>query len=183
MAATAAFAADTTVRYETERDGGRTTVVDRTTDRHWMAYNAQEVLFSIFGTGTVGESTLRDPSSRRIKRDGNLGAGGALSYFFHRNVGIEGYAYSESTGGRHFVDHVGADVIGRFPLGNSGVAPYIFGGAGRQFDPVIQWTWDAGAGLEWRFLEHVGVFADARFVWCDETKDYGMGRLGVKFGF
>jgi hypothetical protein len=63
------------------------------------------------------------------------------------------------------------------------VAPYAFGGAGRQFDPVIQWTWDAGGGIEWRFTPHAGIFLDARYVWCDDTEDYGLARLGVKFGF
>jgi hypothetical protein len=174
-----AFAADTTVRYDTDTD--RTLVVDRT-ERNWCGYNANEVLFDVFGTGTVGEKTLRSPSVNRIERNGRLGMGAGVSYFFHRNIGISGYAYSESTH-NHFVDNVGGDLIGRFPIGNSGVAPYIFGGGGRQFDPVIQWTWDAGGGIEWRFAPHVGVFVDARYVWADDTKDYGLGRLGLRFGF
>jgi len=65
----------------------------------------------------------------------------------------------------------------------TGVAPYVFGGGGRQFDPVTQWTWDAGAGLEWRFAPHVGVFVDGRYVFADKTKDFGLGRLGFRFGF
>jgi hypothetical protein len=185
LLAAAAFAAETSVRYDTDRDyeRERTKWFERSDDRNWCAYNAHEVEFSFFGTGTVGDDTLRNPSSKRIERDGQLGAGAGLAYFFHRNVGIEGYAYSESTGGRHFVDHVGGNLIARFPIGETGLAPYIFGGAGRQLDPVIQWTWDAGGGLQWRFLDHVAVFADARYVWCDDTKDYGLGRLGLKFGF
>ena len=185
MVGTMAFAADTEVRYETQRDGDRTVVVDhdRDSDRNWMAYNCNDVEFSFFGTGTVGKRTIKDPSSKRIERDGKLGAGAGIGYYFHRYIGIEGYAYSESTGGRHFVDNVGGDLVGRFPIGHSGVAPYIFGGAGRQFDPVIQWTWDAGAGIQWRFINHAALFVDARFVWADDTKDYGLGRSGIKFGF
>jgi hypothetical protein len=37
--------------------------------------------------------------------------------------------------------------------------------------------------VEWRFARHVGLFLDARYVWADETKDYGLGRLGIKVGF
>jgi len=183
MVCVIASAADTEVKYETRRDGDRTVVVDHNTDRNWMAYNCNDVEFSLFGSGTLGDDTLRHPSSKKIERDGKLGAGGALAYFFHRNIGIEGYAYSESTGGDHFVDNVGGNVIGRFPIGHSGVAPYILIGGGRQFDPVIQWTVDVGGGIQWRFIDHVAIFVDARYVWADETKDYGLGRLGIKFGF
>jgi len=178
--ATAGFAAEATVRYDDPNDRAR--VVEDTGDRNWMAYNAHEVEFLFFGTGTVGDDTLREISSDKIERDGELGAGLGLAYYFHRNIGIEGYAYSEDTKG-HFVDQVGGDLIARFPIAQSGFAPYILGGAGRQFDPVIQWVWDAGGGIQWRFIEHVAIFADARYVWCDDTKDYGLGRLGIKFGF
>ncbi len=182
LTTTVARAADATVRYDTRYDTDRTAVVHHDDDRYWIGYGANEVNFSFFGTGTVGEKTLRRVSADKIERDGKLGLGMGLSYFFHRYIGVEGYAYSESTSD-HFVDNVGGDLIGRFPIGQSGFAPYVFGGAGRQFDPVIQWIWDAGGGLEWRFTPHVGIFVDARYVWADDTKDYGLGRLGIKFGF
>ena len=165
---------------------GTTTTVERTTtveqgtdqtgDRHWRAYNACELEFLFFGTGTVGSD------NDVLDRDGKLGAGAGLAYFFHRNIGIEAYAYSESTAD-HFVDTVNGDLVIRFPIWDTGLAPYGFGGGGRAFDPVTQWTWDAGGGLQWRFLEHLAVFADARYVWADKTKDYGLGRVGLKVGF
>ncbi len=183
IAPVAAWADEATVRYDADRD--RTMVVDHDHDgdRNWMRYQANELSFSFFGTGTVGENTLKDPSSRKIDRDGELGAGAAISYFFHRNIGIEGYGFTEGTGGRHWLDYLGANVIGRFPIAETGLAPYIFAGASRQIDPIAQWGLDAGAGLEWRFAKHVGVFADGRYVLADKTKDYGVGRLGVRFGF
>ena len=179
LTATVTRAAETTMRYDTDR----TRVAHEDNDRYWRDYGPNEVNFSFFGSGTVGDDTLSNVSADRVERDGKLGMGLGLSYFFHRNIGVEGWAYSESTGGDHFVDNVGGDLIGRFPIGHSGFAPYVFGGGGRQLDPVIQWTWDAGGGLEWRFTDHVGIFMDARFVWADDTKDYGLGRLGIKFGF
>jgi hypothetical protein len=174
------YADDTTVRYDRDRE--RTMVVEHDTEHGWQHYRANELDFSVFGTGTLGERTLRNPSSRRIERNGKLGAGLGVGYFFHRYVGVEGYAYTESTSD-HFVDHVGGNLIGRLPIAETGLAPYVFGGGGRQFDRVTQWTWDAGGGLEWRFCPNAGVFADARYVWADKTKDYGMGRLGLRFGF
>jgi hypothetical protein len=179
LATTTVLAADdAVVRY----DSDRTVVAERNINRNWVGYEANELSFGIFGTGTVGEDTLDDPNVERIERDGELGVGGSISYFFHRHVGIEGYAYTESTGDS-FIDNVGGDLIVRFPLGGSGVALYGLGGGARQFDPVIQWTLDAGGGIEWRFLPHAGIFVDARYVWADKTKDYGLGRLGMKFGF
>lgn len=180
LAAATAMAQDTTVRYDADNDRTRTAWVD--TDSDWRQYKANELNFSLFGTGTVGKRTLRHPSANRFERDGRLGAGGGIQYFFHRNLGIEAEAYSENTA-HHLVDYVNGNLIARFPLGSSGVAPYIFGGGGRQLDPIYQWHWDAGGGLEWRFSPHVGVFLDGRYVWTDETRDYGLGRGGLRIGF
>ncbi|HEY0549492.1 MAG TPA: hypothetical protein VGF13_07800, partial [Verrucomicrobiae bacterium] len=112
LTATVTQAAETVVRYDTDR----TRVVHEDNDRYWMVYGANEVNFSFFGSGTVGDDTLSNISSDRVERDGKLGLGLGLSYFFHRNIGVEGWAYSESTGGDHFVDNVGGDLIGRFPI-------------------------------------------------------------------
>ena len=182
MAALAATADEVAVRYDAPDATDRTTNLERDRNRDWMSYKANELNFSFFGSGTVGEDTLQHPSTRRVERDGRLGLGAGVSYFFCRYVGFEGYAYTESTS-HAFVDNAGGDLVVRVPIGNTGLAPYVFGGAGRQFDPVVQWTADAGGGLEWRFAPHVGIFVDARYVWADETKDYGLGRLGLKFGF
>jgi hypothetical protein len=74
-------------------------------------------------------------------------------------------------------------LILRLPLGQSGFAPYIFGGGGHQFDAVKLWFGQAGAGMEYRFTRHVGVFLDARTVWPNETKFYGVARAGMRFSF
>jgi hypothetical protein len=182
LATMTAMADEVVVRYDAPDATDRTVSIERDREREWMSYKANELNFEFFGTGTVGERTLKHLSTRRIERNGRLGLGAGLSYFICRYVGVEGYAYSESTADA-FIDHAGADLVARLPIGNSGVAPYIFGGAGRQFDPAVQWTYDAGAGVEWRFAPHVGVFVDGRFVWCEETRDYGMGRLGLRVGF
>jgi hypothetical protein len=180
VVAATTFAQDATVRYDTERERTRTEIVN--TDESWCQYKANELSFDFFGTGTVGKRTLRRPSLNRIERNGRAGAGIGMEYFFHRYIGIEAEAYTENTD-HNFIDNVNGNLIGRFPIGDSGVAPYIFGGGGRQLDPVYQWTLDAGAGLEWRFVSHVGVFLDGRYVWADKTKDYGLGRVGLRFGF
>ena len=149
----------------------------------WRNYTANELNFEFFGMGTLGRSSLSDIAPDDIERDGNFGPGLGLSFFPHRCFGFQGEAYSDSSRGEHYVDAIGGHFVGRLPVGDGGVAPYILGGIGRQFDPGIQWTWDAGVGVEWRFLRHLGVFTDARFVWADKSREYGLARLGFKFGF
>jgi hypothetical protein len=180
--ALAVNAQTTTVRYDRDRntETERVRWVDREHD--WCTYKANELSFDFFGTGTVGKETLRNPSSKRIDRDGTLGGGIGMEYFFHRNFGIEAEAYTESTH-NNWVDNINGNLVARLPLGDSGVAPYIFAGGGRSLDPVYQWQLDAGGGLEWRFAPHTGVFVDARYVWAEETRDYGLGRVGLRFGF
>jgi hypothetical protein len=182
----AAFAQEPSVRYDANAPRPvvveeKTTTIE-TSEPGWRVYKANELNFSFFGTGTVGKNTFLNPSERKIRRDGRLGAGAGLQYFLHRNIGIEGYAYTENTD-NNFIDNVGGNLIGRFPIANSGLAPYIFGGGGRQLDPLYQWVLDAGAGIEFRFSPHVGIFVDGQYVWADKTEDYGLGRAGLRVGF
>jgi hypothetical protein len=45
------------------------------------------------------------------------------------------------------------------------------------------WFGQAGGGMEYRFTPHVGVFIDARGVLPNETKLYGVARVGMRFAF
>src|SRR6185503_837023 len=126
-----ALAADTaTMRYDNKNPDR--SIVERHTGVEWKDYSGNELDFSFFGLG-------RD---RKLEHDG---LGGGVSYFFNRYVGIEAYAYSESLSD-HLVDNVDGDLVVRVPLGNHGLAPYGFGGGGRQFDPFAEWTLDTGGG-------------------------------------
>jgi len=104
-----------------------------------------------------------------------------LSYFFHRNVGIEGYGYTESTD-HNWVDNVGGNLIDvfRFCKQDWRLTSLWRRAATRSVVPMVL---GRGRRSRMRFARHVGVFVDGRYVWADKTKDYGLGRLGVKFGF
>ena len=145
-------------------------------------YRCCELSLQGFGTASLGESTLDHLSGRNVRHDARLGAGAGVNYFFTRclGVGVEGYA--ENTDGV-FVDSASANLILRLPIGDSGLAPYIFGGGGHQFGMTKEWFGQAGAGLEYRFTHHLGVFLDARCVVPDESDLYGVGRLGMTFAF
>jgi len=145
-------------------------------------YRSKELSLDVFGSASLGAYTIENPSGERVEENTRLGAGLGLNYFFTRNIGIGADAYSEDTDGS-FIDSASASLLLRFPLGKSGFAPYAFGGGGRQFDFVEAWFAQAGAGMEYRFTRNIGAFVDARWVLPDETKYYGVGRLGLRFAF
>jgi hypothetical protein len=145
-------------------------------------YRAQEVSVDLFGTGSINQQTFNHFSGDRVQQNGRLGAGAGLNYFFTRFIGLSGEAYTENTE-RNFIDSASLNLVGRLPLGESGVAPYIFGGGGHQFDNVDQNIANAGAGIEFRFHHNWGIFIDGRCVFAKKTDDYGMARAGLRFSF
>jgi len=145
-------------------------------------YRSSELSVDAFGTGSLGEYTLQHLSGPRVRQDVRFGVGAGINYFITRNIGIGADAYSENTTGA-FIDSASASLILRLPLGQSGFAPYAFGGGGHQFDMAQMWFGQFGAGMEYRFTPHVGVFLDARGVLPNETKYYGVARVGLRFAF
>ncbi len=145
-------------------------------------YREHEFSIDAFGSGSINQETIDNLSGNRVKQDARLGAGGGVNLFLSRYIGIGGDAYSENTA-QHFIDSASGSLILRVPLGETGLAPYVFGGAGWQFDEVSQRFAQAGGGLEFRFTHHVGIFVDARYVFADKTDNYGVGRAGLRFSF
>ncbi len=144
-------------------------------------YRDQEFTVDVFAGGTLNQNDF-DNFGEHVKHDGRLGMGGGGSFFFCRNVGIEGEVFTENTSG-HFIDETSGSLVLRAPIGQSGLAPYIFGGGGHLFDPVSSSFGQAGAGLEFRFCANVGIFVDGRWVVTDRIGNYGMGRAGLRLAF
>ena len=145
-------------------------------------YQSNEFSVEGFGVASLGQYTIEHWSGQRIRKNAEYGAGLGLDYFFCRHLGIGADVYSENTSGV-FIDSASANLIMRLPLGHSGLAPYIFGGGGHQFDMIKASFGQGGVGLEYRFTRHIGIFLDARGVVPDEGKSYAVGRLGVRFAF
>ena len=148
-------------------------------------YRANEFSADVFGTAAIGEYTvehLSQQSLRTVRQNTELGVGAGVSYFATRYIGIGAEAYSQNLTGI-FVESASANLMLRLPLGQSGFAPYILGGGGHQFDEGKLWFGQGGGGLEYRFCKHLGLFVDARVVWPNETKAYGVGRAGLRFSF
>jgi hypothetical protein len=149
--------------------------VDHDTDSPF--YRANELSLDLFGTGSTDQDNGRGGESST-----RFGLGAGLNYFFLQHLGIGADAYSEDAG-HSFIDSTSGNLIARFPIGTSGVAPYGFIGGGYQFDKVEQWFANVGGGFEFRFQKNWGIFIDARYVFADETDNYPLGRAGFRFGF
>jgi len=145
-------------------------------------YRDHELSIDAFGTLSLGEQFINSISATKVRRNGRLGAGAGVNLFFTRNVGIGADAWSEDVRGR-FVDNVSGNLIVRFPIADSILAPYVFGGGGYQFEPVSQGFGQFGAGIEIRFNPHTGIFVDARYLVTRRTEDFGLGRAGLRFSF
>lgn len=145
-------------------------------------YRANELSVDAFGSASLQRYTIDHVSRARIRQNTRLGVGAGVNYFFTQNMGISADAYVEDTKGAT-IDNTSVSFTYRFPLGQSGFAPYAFGGGGRHFEDVRTWFAQVGAGLEYRFSPHVGMFLDARGVMPHETKYYTVGRLGMRFAF
>lgn len=137
--------------------------------------------FSLDGAvvGTLEEWGLRHQVIN--KRDYRWGGSVGANFFFTRYLGIGGDAFALAQHSHSFVDTTTGNLIARFPIGP--VAPYIFGGAGYQFEGIDQIVGGGGVGLEVRLVPHFGIFADARYLAGTRHSGFGLGRAGVRLSF
>jgi hypothetical protein len=153
-------------------------VIDRT---HAPKFTGQELSVDLFGTYMAAQDGIENIFETNIKH-GDWGGGVGLNYFLTRSLGLGGDINIGSNAGE-FVDQALGSVILRLPIESIGLAPYIFGGGGRGFDPEWEWLADAGVGLELRWNPMLGVFSDARYVWAEKTNDRLMLRAGLRVVF
>jgi len=129
---------------------------DKDTD-HRPLFSANELTLDFFGTYLNPERRFTSFPNTSIHK-GHWGGGVGANYFWSKDVGI-GADTSFQVGASDFVDHVGGNLIVRFPIDVIRLAPYVFAGGGRKFDPIDQWFGDAGAGLEFRLNRNLGISA------------------------
>jgi hypothetical protein len=143
-------------------------------EREEDAFPANQFNVDLFGTFANHDRS----GTPRDRWGGGLG----LDYFFNRYMGIGADTYVEEWKWPYRVNGSG---ILRLPLQThaAGLAPYIFGGGGRQFKDVPQYTWHGGGGFEFKFNRWTGIFGDARYVFADKTADYILARFGISVGF
>jgi hypothetical protein len=168
-------------------------------------YRANEWQLDLFGAYAPAG---RDGS--RFLGDHAWGGGAGVNYFFTKyfGLGLEGDIL-RGTGAEHSGDVSGQFALNglvRYPIGNSGFAPYAFAGIGgfvpgegsdffenlpggvvrevRHNDNDVLLEGHFGGGLEYRFNRHIGIFTDGRYEVVDQSKNnFGLIRTGVRFAF
>ena len=114
-------------------------------------FRDRELSLDLFGT-----YASRD--FRGVRND-RLGGGLGIGYFLTRFVGIGADSYLEEWKTPY---RVNGNVVVRLPLDSWHIAPYVFGGGGREFKYAPQWTAHGGAGVEFRLNHHTKCRAQAR---------------------
>ena len=141
-------------------------------ERDIEKFGANELKVDIFGTYAT--------RSRSGEKEDSFGGGLGVTWFLTDHIGVSADSYVEELRTPY---RANASLILRLPIEDLSLAPYIFGGGGRQFEIVPQWTRHAGVGLEFRLNRHSGLFADGRRVFPEETPDYTLVRAGLRVGF
>ena len=108
------------------------------------------------------------------------GYGAGLNYFVTDKIGFGADTHADAFTVPYLLN---GSAIFRYPLGANGLAPYGFGGVGRQWEHAAQWNFHLGVGLEYRFHQNTGLILDVREVFPDQTKDYTLVRCGFRFTF
>jgi len=153
---------------------------------HWAytsgsRYGGNELSLDLFGSYLANQRGIENLFKTNI-RHGLWGGGVGANYFPMCNFGIGGDINIPDDRG-NFVNSVSGSLIARLPIADSGLAPYIFGGGGRQTQPAWEWTGHLGVGLEYRFNPITGIFTDARYSWVDKTSDTLLLRAGLRIVF
>jgi hypothetical protein len=117
------------------------------------------------------------------RRNYRFGGDAGASFFFTKYIGIGGDGFAATGHNGSFVNTALGNLIFRVPIGNTGIAPYLIGGAGYQFEHIDQIVGGGGVGLELRLVPHFSIFADARYLAAVKTPDYGFARAGVRISF
>ena len=113
--------------------------------------------------------------------DDGFGGGISISHFVTERFGGQFRAYWWDT--ESVVHSITGSFIVRQPIEKWCTAPYVFGGIGGHFDSANQHSWHAGAGVDIRLSEKWGIVADYSYTWADETADWNLFTLGLRFTF
>ena len=135
-------------------------------------FNAPDFSVDLFGTWS--------DQNRLGEDDESFGGGFGLSFYPVRYFGIMADTYIEEW---RVPYRANGSLVFKLPVGQSGLAPYAFGGGGRQWKYIPQWTAHGGAGLEFRMNPYTGIFADWRRVFPEATDDHNLVRFGLHVGF
>jgi hypothetical protein len=137
-------------------------------------------------TASVGGGTYFQPRERQVDvygtttDDGDLGIGVGLNYFFTTWLGAGLETRVEEF---DWPNQISASFFARYPVEKWRLAPYAYGGCGRQFHDGAQWLFHIGAGVDYRLTPVLGLFCDVRETFPETSSDFTLWRFGLRFRF
>jgi hypothetical protein len=150
----------------------------------WNLYHGCEFSVDAFGAGLLHSYEIRNGEFSR--RNTRWGGGVGANFFLTKYFGVGGdFLAIASRNANTAIGNLTAlgNVIFRYPIGETGLAPYAFGEMGCQFAGINQFVGGGGFGLEFRPIEHIGVFVDASWLAAGRTRGFGLGRAGIRLSF
>lgn len=126
------------------------------------------------------------------KSGGGVGGNLGVNYFFTKYIGVGiddsvGGFWPWSGAGAVGVDSLQADLLLRYPICAWNLAPYLMVGGGATWGPASQGDGNVGGGIEWRFAQNVGLFADCRWLYGSGAPNGNLSmaypRVGLRFNF
>lgn len=138
------------------------------------------------GSTRVGEDTLFPCSERQldlygtVRDNGHVGIGGGFNYFFTDWLGAGVETRWEKL---DWPNQLNASIFARYPLEQWRLAPYLFGGGGRQFRDGTQWLGHIGGGVDYRLWNKAGLFGDVRGTFPEKSSNFALFRFGLRLCF
>jgi len=133
-------------------------------------FGAHELTLDLFSSYTVPE--------HRDFGNGRLGIGVGANYFFNYYIGA---GLDTGVDSVDFPNHINSSIIFRYPIEKWSLAPYVFTGFGGQFHDPVQWTYHIAGGFDFRLNPKLGVFTDIGATIPEESRDFMLWRVGVRF--
>ncbi len=124
------------------------------------------------------DSNLRLFGTYLDQAEDQWGGGLGLDYFFSSYVGMGLSTHLENVTGTA-VDNLSTELYLRLPIEKWHLAPYAVGSAGYQFGHA-KWFETAGGGLEFRFSQKWGIFADYQRIFNDARGVDNVIRAGFR---
>jgi hypothetical protein len=145
-----------------------------------LCFEAGEFTVDGFFGGAYGQDTVYDGIG-----DG-YGGGVGFNYFLTEMFGVTAryFAFDNDAPGGSVEHDISFSGVVRFPIESLCIAPYIMGGGGVITNGATKGTAHVGGGLDWRFAERLGLFADGRYTWLGSGKnDYASFNVGLRMKF
>jgi hypothetical protein len=139
-------------------------------------FRAGEVQVDAFAAGAAGRYSGQSVNG--------FGGGLGVNYFLTKYFGIGvDDTLSSLNGNGHTYNSTQGNIIARLPIESWHLAPYALVGGGATWGTKSQGDGNVGVGAEYRINRSVGIFADSRYLYGNNSLNETLTRAGLRFIF